>query len=108
MQKLTGIDFVAMYALAMFELSGYSGNASTLLAGGSFFGYIARLALTICLCERFGRRKLMLRGSSLMWIVLLVGAILSHEVTVNTTTDFAKQGGLNGSGIGEEEFSTSA
>lgn len=98
MQKLTGIDFIATYAPEMFELSGYSANASTLLAGGNFFGYIASLALAIYLCDLFGRRKLMLTGSSLMGIVLVVGAILSHEVTVNDTTDPAKSKRL-GAGV---------
>lgn len=79
MQKLTGIDFIAVYAPNMFALSGFKGDKPALLAGGNWFGYIASLALSIYLCDRVGRRKLMLTGCLLMGIVLVVGGVLSHE-----------------------------
>ncbi|KAH9823699.1 low-affinity glucose transporter HXT3 [Teratosphaeria destructans] len=80
MQKFTGIDFIATYAPEMFSLSGFGGNTPTLLAGGNFISYTASLALAIWLSDNVGRRKLMLSGSILMGIVLIVGAVLSHEV----------------------------
>ncbi|KAF2771640.1 general substrate transporter [Teratosphaeria nubilosa] len=80
MQKLTGIDFIATYAPEMFSLSGFAGNTPTSLAGGNFISYTASLALAIWLSDHVDRRKLMLSGSVLMGIVLIVGAVLSHEV----------------------------
>ncbi|KAK5134118.1 hypothetical protein LTR08_006893 [Meristemomyces frigidus] len=80
MQKFTGIDFIATYAPQMFALSGFSGNTPALLAGGNFISYTASLALAIWLSDRVGRRTLMLIGSFLMGIVLIIGAVLSHEV----------------------------
>ncbi|OAA60602.1 low-affinity glucose transporter HXT3 [Niveomyces insectorum RCEF 264] len=80
MQKFTGIDFISTYAPEMFALAGYTGNKPSLLAGGNFFGYVASLALAIYLCDRVGRRRLMLIGSSLMCVVLIAGGVLSHEV----------------------------
>ncbi|KAJ5088889.1 hypothetical protein N7456_012505 [Penicillium angulare] len=85
MQKLTGIDFIAVYAPDMFALSGFKGDKPALLAGGNWFGYIASLALSIYLCDRVGRRKLMLTGCLLMGIVLIVGGILSHETIAHTS-----------------------
>ena len=80
MQKFTGIDFIATYAPEMFSLAGYTGDKPALLAGGNFFGYTASLAVAIYLCDRVGRRRLMLVGSSLMFLVLIAGGVLSHEV----------------------------
>jgi MFS family permease len=80
MQKFTGIDFIFTYAPEMFSLAGYTGNKPALLAGGNFFGYTASLALAIFLSDRIGRRRLMLIGSSLMFLVLVAGGVLSHEV----------------------------
>ena len=80
MQKFTGIDFIAAYAPEIFALGGFSGNKSTILAGGNFFSYTASLALAIYLCDHVGRRKLMLSGCTMMGIVLIVGGVLSHEV----------------------------
>ena len=80
LQKLTGIDFIAAYSPEMFALSGYSSNKSTLLAGGNFFSYTASLALAIYLSDRFGRRKLMLSGSTLMGITLIIGGILASLI----------------------------
>ncbi|CAL5867066.1 uncharacterized protein PFLUO_LOCUS1278 [Penicillium psychrofluorescens] len=79
MQKLTGIDFISVYAPNMFALSGFKGDKPALLAGGNWFGYIASLALSIYLADRVGRRKLMLIGCLLMGTVLIVGGVLSHE-----------------------------
>ncbi|KAJ5925795.1 hypothetical protein N7454_007305 [Penicillium verhagenii] len=87
MQKLTGIDFIAVYAPDMFSLSGFKGDKPALLAGGNWFGYIVSLALSIFLCDRVGRRKLMLIGCSLMGIVLIVGGVLSHETISHTDND---------------------
>lgn len=84
MQKLTGIDFIAVYAPNMFALSGFKGDKPALLAGGNWFGYIASLALSIYLCDRVGRRKLMLTGRMLMGIVLIIGGVLSHETIANS------------------------
>jgi hypothetical protein len=80
MQKFTGIDFISTYAPEMFSLAGYTGNKPALLVGVNFFGYTASLALAICLSDRVGRRRLMLIGSSLMFLVLVAGGVLSHEV----------------------------
>ncbi|KAK5123108.1 hypothetical protein LTR85_003306 [Meristemomyces frigidus] len=98
MQKFTGIDFIATYAPEMFTLSGFSGDEPALLAGGNFISYTASLALAIWLSDRVGRRKLMLSGSFLMGIVLIVGAVLSHEVLKYTDTDPAKSKQL-GAGV---------
>ncbi|OQD68386.1 hypothetical protein PENDEC_c036G00154 [Penicillium decumbens] len=87
MQKLTGIDFIAVYAPNMFALSGFTGDKPALLAGGNWFGYIASLALSIYLCDRVGRRKLMLIGCLLMGIVLMVGGVLSHETIAHKDSD---------------------
>jgi Sugar (and other) transporter len=80
MQKFTGIDFISTYAPEMFSLAGYTGNKPAILAGCNFFGYTASLALSIYLADRVGRRRLMLIGSSSMFVVLIVGGVLSHEV----------------------------
>lgn len=96
LQKLTGIDFIAAYSPEMFALSGYSSNKSTLLAGGNFFSYTASLALAIYLSDRVGRRKLMLTGSGLMCVVLIVGAILSAQISHKG--DPSQVGGL-GAGV---------
>lgn len=98
MQKFTGIDFIATYAPEMFTLSGFSGNTPALLAGGNFISYTASLALAIWLSDRVGRRKLMLSGSFLMGIVLIVGAVLSHEVEKYANVDAAKSKQL-GAGV---------
>lgn len=90
MQKFTGIDFIATYAPEMFTLSGFSGDTPALLAGGNFISYTASLALAIWLSDRVGRRKLMFSGSLLMGIVLVIGAILSHEVLKSSTVDPTK------------------
>jgi len=90
MQKFTGIDFISTYAPEMFTLSGFSGNAPALLAGGNFISYTASLAVAIWLSDHVGRRKLMLWGSALMGIVLIIGAVLSHEVEVFAHTDAVK------------------
>ncbi|KAI7716666.1 sugar transporter STL1 [Hortaea werneckii] len=87
MQKFTGIDFIATYAPEMFTLSGFTGDTPTLLAGGNFISYTASLAVAIWLSDRVGRRKLMLSGSSLMGVVLVVGAVLSYEVETNAESD---------------------
>jgi MFS family permease len=71
MQKLTGIDFIATYAPEMFTLAGYGGDKPALLAGGNYISYTASLALAIFLADRFGRRKLMLAGSSMMGVILM-------------------------------------
>jgi MFS family permease len=71
MQKLTGIDFIATYAPEMFTLAGYGGDKPALLAGGNYISYTASLALAIYLADRFGRRKLMLAGSSMMGVILM-------------------------------------
>ncbi|KAI1622833.1 low-affinity glucose transporter HXT3 [Exophiala viscosa] len=83
LQKLTGIDFIATYAPEMFALGGFSGDKPALLAGGNFISYTASLALAIYLCDRVGRRRLMLSGCTMMAIVLIVGGILSHETMAN-------------------------
>lgn len=95
MQKLTGIDFIAVYAPTMFSLSGFEGDKPALLAGGNWFGYIASLALAIYICDRVGRRKLMLIGCTLMGTVLIVGGVLSHETLSHKKSDpgLAKQFG---------------
>ena len=80
LQKLTGIDFIAAYSPAMFALSGFSEDKSIRLAGGNLISYIAALALAIYLSDKFGRRKLMLSGSSLMGIVLIAGAVLTSRI----------------------------
>lgn len=98
MQKFTGIDFIATYAPEMFTLSGFSGNEPALLAGGNFISYTASLALAIWLSDRVGRRKLMLSGSFLMGIVLIVGAVLSHEVLKYADIDPVKSKQL-GAGV---------
>lgn len=87
MQKLTGIDFIAVYAPNMFSLSEFKGDKPALLAGGNWFGYIASLALAIYLCDRVGRRKLMLVGCLMMGVVLIVGGVLSHETIAHTHSD---------------------
>lgn len=87
MQKLTGIDFIAVYAPNMFALSGFKGDKPALLAGGNWFGYIASLALSIYICDRIGRRKLMFTGCLLMGIVLIVGGVLSHETIVHKNSN---------------------
>lgn len=87
MQKFTGVDFIAVYAPNMFALSGFKGDKPALLAGGNWFGYIASLALSIYLCDRMGRRKLMLVGCLFMGIVLIVGGALSHETILHSTSD---------------------
>ncbi|KAJ5948081.1 hypothetical protein N7466_001096 [Penicillium verhagenii] len=86
MQKFTGIDFISTYAPEMFSLAGYTGDKPALLAGGNFFGYTASLALAIYLCDRLGRRRLMLIGSSSMFVVLIVGGVLAHEVISKADT----------------------
>jgi sugar porter (SP) family MFS transporter len=94
MQKFTGIDFIATYAPEMFKLSGFAGDTPALLAGGNFISYTASLAVAIWLSDHVGRRKLMLSGSFLMGIVLIVGAVLCHEVEVYAgDTGKAKQYG---------------
>jgi MFS family permease len=80
MQKFTGIDFIATYAPMMFSLAGYPGDKPAILAGGNFVSYTFSLALAIYLCDHVGRRRLMLTGCALMFLVLIVGGILSHEV----------------------------
>lgn len=90
MQKLTGIDFISTYAPEMFSLSGFKGDKPTLLAGGNFISYMGSLALAIWLCDRFGRRNLMLTGCTLMGLVLVAGTVLSKEVLSNTDNDPAK------------------
>lgn len=87
MQKFTGIDFISTYAPEMFSLAGYTGDKPALLAGGNFFGYTASLALAIYLCDRLGRRRLMLIGSSSMFVVLIAGGILAHEVISKAETN---------------------
>lgn len=89
MQKLTGIDFIAAYAPEMFALGGYTGDQPALLAGGNFISYTFSLALAIYLCDRVGRRRLMLIGCTLMGIVLVIGGILSHEVYKFKDNDIA-------------------
>lgn len=81
MQKFTGIDFISVYAPTMFSLSGFSGDLPALLAGCNWFGYILALSLSIYLSDRVGRRKMMLFGCLAMGIVLIIGGVLSHEVT---------------------------
>jgi MFS family permease len=98
MQKLTGIDFIAVYAPNMFALSGFTGDKPALLAGGNWFGYIASLALSIYLCDRVGRRKLMLIGCLLMGIVLITGGVLSHETIAHKDSDPASASKF-GSGV---------
>lgn len=98
MQKLTGIDFIAVYAPNMFSLSGFKGDKPALLAGGNWFSYIASLALAIYISDRVGRRKLMLIGCSLMGIVLIVGGVLSHE-TLSYSTSNPELGKKFGSGV---------
>ena len=80
MQKLTGIDFISVYAPNMFALSGYSTNMSDLLAGGNFGGYVLALSMSIYLLDRVGRRKMMLVGCAAMGIVLFVGGGLAYKV----------------------------
>ncbi|KAJ5116635.1 hypothetical protein N7456_000983 [Penicillium angulare] len=87
MQKFTGIDFISTYAPEMFSLAGYTGDKPSLLAGGNFFGYTASLALAIYLCDRLGRRRLMLIGSSSMFLVLIVGGVLSRELIANADSN---------------------
>lgn len=90
MQKFTGIDFIATYAPEMFALAGYTGDKPSLLAGGNFFNYILSLSAAIYLSDRVGRRKLMLWGCSLMFLVLIVGGVLSHEVITLQNTNPAE------------------
>lgn len=98
MQKLTGIDFIAVYAPNMFALSGFTGDKPALLAGGNWFGYIASLTLAIWLCDRVGRRKLMFIGCLSMGIVLIVGGVLSH-LTISNTEINPDQAVKYGSGV---------
>ncbi|PQE11611.1 MFS monosaccharide transporter protein [Rutstroemia sp. NJR-2017a WRK4] len=99
MQKLTGIDFIATYAPEMFTLAGYKGDKPALLAGGNYISYTASLALAIWLSDRFGRRRLMLTGSSLMGFVLIVGGVLSHEVTKKAAEGDADGANRLGGGV---------
>lgn len=98
LQKLTGIDFIAAYAPEMFQLSGYSSNKSSLLAGGNFISYTASLAAAIYLADHFGRRKMMLTGSSAMGILLILGGVLAHEVTRSKAVNLEKTQGY-GAGV---------
>jgi MFS family permease len=81
MQKFTGIDFISVYAPTMFTLSGFTGDLPALLAGFNWFGYVTALALSIWLSDKVGRRNMMLTGCLAMGLVLIVGGVLSHEVT---------------------------
>ena len=90
LQKLTGIDFIAAYSPEIFALAGYSANKSALLAGGNFISYTASLAAAIYLADHFGRRKMMLTGSSAMGVLLVIGGVLAHEVTRSKTVDPGK------------------
>lgn len=93
MQKLTGIDFIAVYAPNMFSLSGFKGDKPALLAGGNWFSYIASLALAIYISDRIGRRKLMLIGCTLMGLVLIAGGVLSHETLSHKNPELGRQFG---------------
>jgi MFS family permease len=99
MQKLTGIDFIATYAPEMFTLAGYKGDKPALLAGGNYISYTASLALAIWLSDRFGRRKLMLTGSILMGILLILGGVLSYEITKKAAEGDADGANKLGGGV---------
>ncbi|KAE8445931.1 hypothetical protein EG329_012710 [Mollisiaceae sp. DMI_Dod_QoI] len=99
MQKLTGIDFIATYAPEMFTLAGYGGDKPALLAGGNYIGYTASLALAIYLADRYGRRKLMLAGSTMMGIILIVGGILAHEVVSKSANGQTAEASRLGGGV---------
>ncbi|CZR65925.1 related to transporter (major facilitator superfamily) [Phialocephala subalpina] len=92
MQKLTGIDFIATYAPEMFTLAGYGGDKPALLAGGNYISYTASLALAIYLADRFGRRKLMLAGSTMM-------GILAHEVVSKSAKGQTAEANRLGGGV---------
>lgn len=90
MQKLTGTDFISTYAPQMFGLAGYTGDKPALLGGGNYIGFMGSLVVAIYLCDRLGRRKNMLIGSGLMFIILLVAGILCRETIVQHEHDPAK------------------
>lgn len=83
----------------MFTLSGFKGDQPALLAGGNFISYTASLAMAIWLSDHVGRRKLMLSGCFLMGLVLIVGAVLSHEVEAEIHLHEAAKSRQYGAGV---------
>ena len=67
-----------------------TGGRAVIARGYAFEQYNKAINVLIAaayLCDRVGRRRLMLSGCTMMGVVLVVGGVLSHEVHLNKAND---------------------
>ena len=67
-----------------------TGGRAVVARGYAFEQYnkaINILIAAVHLCDRVGRRRLMLSGCTMTGVVLVVGGVLSHEVYLNNAND---------------------
>ncbi|KAJ1989678.1 hypothetical protein H4R33_001972 [Dimargaris cristalligena] len=83
LQQLTGINVIMYYAPTIFQQAGLSGTSASLLATG-INGCVNILATipAILYVDRWGRRKTLLSGSTIMGIAyLIIGCIIATKGT---------------------------
>lgn len=74
LQQFAGINTVMYYAASIYEMSGFSTNASIWLSGFTALAQVAGIAVSIALVERKGRRPLLLASlAGVMGSLVLLG-----------------------------------
>ncbi|KAK3089696.1 hypothetical protein FSP39_005693 [Pinctada imbricata] len=78
-QQCTGQPNVLYYAPTIFEAVGFeSHSASTLATVGLGFVKVVMTVISLCCVDRWGRRKFLLLGASLMALGILTLGLVSH------------------------------
>ncbi|CAH1252851.1 SLC2A12 [Branchiostoma lanceolatum] len=79
-QQFTGQPNVLYYAPTIFQLVGFQSNtAATLATVGLGIVKVLSTIVSLCLVDRFGRRKFLLAGATIMAISILILGIITHS-----------------------------
>ncbi|XP_078590277.1 solute carrier family 2, facilitated glucose transporter member 12-like [Branchiostoma floridae x Branchiostoma japonicum] len=79
-QQFTGQPNVLYYAPTIFQLVGFHSNtAATLATVGLGIVKVLSTIVSLCLVDRFGRRKFLLAGATIMAISILILGVITHS-----------------------------
>ncbi|KAI8499149.1 hypothetical protein Bbelb_229130 [Branchiostoma belcheri] len=79
-QQFTGQPNVLYYAPTIFQLVGFQSNtAATLATVGLGIVKVLSTIVSLCLVDRFGRRKFLLAGATVMAVSILILGVITHS-----------------------------
>eukprot|EP00058_Branchiostoma_floridae_P020853 XP_002606343.1 hypothetical protein BRAFLDRAFT_67586 [Branchiostoma floridae] len=79
-EQFTGQPNVLYYAPTIFQLVGFHSNtAATLATVGLGIVKVLSTIVSLCLVDRFGRRKFLLAGATVMAVSILILGVITHS-----------------------------